>query len=33
MLILGGGCAIVGEAAELIVWVNDRYRAWPPADP
>lgn len=27
MLILGGGCAALGEAAEFIAWSNDRRRA------
>jgi len=27
MLILGGGCAVLVEAAEFIAWSNDRRRA------
>jgi hypothetical protein len=27
MLILGGGCAVLVEGAEFIVWANDRRRA------
>jgi hypothetical protein len=33
MLILGGTCAWLIEAAELIVWFNDRRRALPHQDP
>jgi hypothetical protein len=33
MLILGGTCALLAEAAELIVWFNDRRRALPHQDP
>jgi len=33
MLILGGGCALLVEAAELIVWSNDRRRARLHPDP
>jgi hypothetical protein len=33
MLILGGTCALLVEAAELIVWLNDRRRALPHQDP
>jgi hypothetical protein len=33
MLILGGTCAVLVEAAELIVWSNDRRRARLHADP
>jgi hypothetical protein len=33
MLILGGTCALLVEAAELIVWFNDRRRALPHQDP
>jgi sec-independent protein translocase protein TatC len=33
MLILGGGCAALVEAAELIVWANDRRRARLHPDP
>ncbi|MDQ2814367.1 MAG: twin-arginine translocase subunit TatC [Actinomycetota bacterium] len=33
MLILGGGCVILVEAAELIVWYNDRRRARLHPDP
>jgi sec-independent protein translocase protein TatC len=33
MLILGGGCAVLVEGAELIVWANDRRRARLHPDP
>ena len=33
MLILGGGCAVLVEAAELTVWANDRRRARLHPDP
>jgi sec-independent protein translocase protein TatC len=33
MLILGGGCAVLVEAAELAVWANDRRRARLHPDP
>ncbi len=33
MLILGGGCAVLVEVAELIVWSNDRRRARLHPDP
>jgi sec-independent protein translocase protein TatC len=33
MLILGGGCAILVEAAELIIWSNDRRRGRLHPDP
>jgi hypothetical protein len=33
MLILGGGCAILVEGAEFIVWTNDRRRARLHPDP
>jgi Sec-independent protein secretion pathway component TatC len=33
MLILGGTCAVLVEAAELIVWANDRRRARLHPDP
>jgi len=33
MLILGGGCAVLVEAAELTVWANDRRRARRHPDP
>jgi Sec-independent protein secretion pathway component TatC len=33
MLILGGACALLVEAAEFIVWANDRRRARPHPDP
>jgi Sec-independent protein secretion pathway component TatC len=33
MLILGGACALLVEAAELIVWSNDRRRARLHPDP
>ena len=33
MLILGGTCALLVEAAEFIVWANDRRRARPHPDP
>jgi len=33
MLILGGGCAVLVEAAELVVWLNDRRRARLHPDP
>jgi sec-independent protein translocase protein TatC len=33
MLILGGGCALLVEVAELIVWANDRRRARLHPDP
>ena len=33
MLILGGGCALLVEAAEFIVWSNDRRRARLHPDP
>ena len=33
MLILGGACAVLVEAAELIVWANDRHRALLRPDP
>ncbi|MBV9207722.1 MAG: twin-arginine translocase subunit TatC [Actinobacteria bacterium] len=33
MLILGGGCAVLVEAAEFIVWSHDRRRAWLHPDP
>jgi len=33
VLILGGTCALLVEAAELIVWFNDRRRALPHQDP
>jgi sec-independent protein translocase protein TatC len=33
MLILGGGCALLVEAAELIIWYNDRRRARLHPDP
>jgi sec-independent protein translocase protein TatC len=33
MLILGGGCVVLIEAAEFIVWRHDRRRARPHPDP
>ena len=33
MLILGGGCAVLVEGAELIVWANDRRRTRLHPDP
>ena len=33
MLILGGGCAVLVEVAELVVWANDRRRARRHPDP
>jgi sec-independent protein translocase protein TatC len=33
MLILGGTCALLVEAAELVVWSHDRRRAWLHPDP
>jgi sec-independent protein translocase protein TatC len=33
MLILGGGCAVLVEGAELIVWASDRRRARLHPDP
>ena len=33
MLILGGGCAVLVEVAEFIVWSNDRRRARLRPDP
>jgi hypothetical protein len=33
MLALGGGCAVLVEGAEFIVWANDRRRAQLHLDP